>query len=97
MTSIRATNLEEALYAVESWYSWHSRDDYSNNILSVRNSYFGSLTTEIADASMSALVESLDPGLDARMKAAVDAAYNAILAIPSRFEIISGLWRLWRQ
>ena len=34
---------------------------------------------------MSALVESLDPGLDARMKAAVDAAYNAILAIPQPF------------
>ena len=27
----------KALYAVESWYSWHSIDDYSNNILSVRN------------------------------------------------------------
>ncbi len=81
----KSNKLEEALYAVESWYSWHSRDDYSNNILSVRNSYFGSLTTEIADASMSALVESLDPGLDARMKAAVDAAYNAILAIPQPF------------
>lgn len=25
---------EEALYAVESWYSWHSRDDYRNNIYS---------------------------------------------------------------
>ena len=81
----KSNKLEEALYAVESWYSWHSRDDYSNNILSVRNSYFGSLTTEIADASMSALVESRDPGLDARMKAAVDAAYNAILAIPQPF------------
>lgn len=22
----------EALYAVESWYSWHSREDYSNNM-----------------------------------------------------------------
>lgn len=31
-------NREKALYAVESWYSWHSREDYSNNILSIRNS-----------------------------------------------------------
>ena len=27
----------EALYAVESWYSWHSREDYQNNIFSIRN------------------------------------------------------------
>ena len=31
----------QALYAVESWYSWHSRDDYSNNIKSVANSLAG--------------------------------------------------------
>lgn len=29
------------LYAVESWYSFHSRDDYSNNIFSIRNTYYG--------------------------------------------------------
>ena len=28
----------KALYAVESWYSWHSRDDYKNNIVSIINS-----------------------------------------------------------
>ena len=31
----------EALYAVESWYSYHSRDDYKNNILSIANSLAG--------------------------------------------------------
>ena len=31
----------KALYAVESWYSWHSRDDYKNNILSIINSICG--------------------------------------------------------
>lgn len=31
----------EALYAVESWYSWHSRDDYTNNIKSIANAYYG--------------------------------------------------------
>ena len=34
---------KRALYAVESWYSWHSREDYANNILSIRNSFNGSL------------------------------------------------------
>ena len=28
-------NTTEALYAVESWYSWHSREDYRNNIYSI--------------------------------------------------------------
>ena len=31
----------QAVYAVESWYSWHSRDDYKNNILSIANSLAG--------------------------------------------------------
>ena len=29
------------LYKVESWFSWHSRDDYTNNIFSIRNTYYG--------------------------------------------------------
>lgn len=32
---------QKALFAVESWYSWHSRDDYKNNILSIANSLLG--------------------------------------------------------
>ena len=39
--SYKAGNTQEALYAVESWYSWHSRDDYKNNILSIANSLVG--------------------------------------------------------
>ena len=35
--------IRDSLYAVESWYSWHSRDDYTNNIYSIRNAYYGSL------------------------------------------------------
>ena len=31
----------KALFAVESWYSWHSRDDYKNNIISIANSFLG--------------------------------------------------------
>ena len=29
-----ANNVTRSLYAVESWYSWHSRDDYTNMLLS---------------------------------------------------------------
>lgn len=76
---------EEALYAVESWYSWHSRDDYSNNILSIRNSYFGSLDGNVAAPSISTLVAGMDAALDTKVKDAVTGAYNAILGIPQPF------------
>lgn len=75
----------QALYAVESWYSWHSREDYSNNILSIRNSYYGSLDGSVAPASISALTAKVNPTLDATVKQQIALAYNAILAIPDPF------------
>lgn len=76
---------EEALYAVESWYSWHSRDDYSNNILSIRNSYLGSLDASENPLSIAALVKSVNPQLDRETRDAIEAAYDAILTIPQPF------------
>ena len=32
-------DVTKALYAVESWYSWHSREDYSNNIIGLFQQY----------------------------------------------------------
>ena len=75
----------EALYAVESWYSWHSRDDYTNNILSIRNAYFGSRDGSINTNSLSKLVAKYNPELDVRVKASITAAANAIQAIPQPF------------
>lgn len=40
---------EGGLYAVESWYSWHSRDDYTNNIFSIRNAYYGRIDDNDVD------------------------------------------------
>lgn len=77
--------ITQALYAVESWYSWHSRDDYSNNIYSIRNSYFGSRNGVVNPNSLSALVASKNPDLDAQVKAAINNAYNAIKNIPQPF------------
>lgn len=76
---------KSALYAVESWYSWHSREDYSNNILSIRNSYFGSLDGNVNANSLSALIASVRPELDSDVKSAITTAYNAILSIPQPF------------
>lgn len=74
-----------ALYAVESWYSWHSREDYSNNILSIRNSYYGSLDGIVNPKSISAMIASVNPELDNKVKEAISNAYNAILNIPQPF------------
>ncbi len=76
---------EKALYSVESWYSWRSRQDYSNNILSVRNVYYGSLDGTVATHSLSALLATANASLDTKMKDAIKQAYDAILAIPDPF------------
>lgn len=75
----------KALYAVESWYSWHSRDDYTNNIWSIRNCYYGSLNGEINANSLSALVATLNVDLNSRMIAAIKNAADAIQNIPQPF------------
>lgn len=78
-------NTTEALYAVESWYSWHSRDDYTNNIWSIRNAYYGSLDGSIHANSLSALVAQTNTDLDSQVKDAIANAANAIQAIPQPF------------
>ena len=75
----------EALYAVESWYSWHSRDDYTNNIYSIRNAYYGSRNGSINNNSLSKLVAKYNSTLDAKVKAAIKDAADAIQAIPQPF------------
>lgn len=75
----------EGLYAVESWYSWHSRTDYSNNILSIRNAYYGSRNGSVAEQSLSKVVAGKDANLDKATIAAIAKAYHAILAIPQPF------------
>ncbi|MBQ7056870.1 MAG: peptidase M75 [Bacteroidaceae bacterium] len=75
----------DALYAVESWYSWHSIDDYSNNIVSIRNAYFGSRDGSPATASIATLVASKNASLDTEVRNKIRAAWNAIQSIPAPF------------
>ncbi|MDE5772950.1 MAG: peptidase M75 [Muribaculaceae bacterium] len=76
---------QSALYAVESWYSWHSREDYSNNILSIRNSYYGTLDGSVSPKSLSSLIADIDPDLDTRIRNAIQNTAYSILAIPQPF------------
>lgn len=85
-------NMREGLYAVESWYSWHSRTDYSNNILSIRNAYYGvydkstsNMTNTPATNSMYNVVAAGDSALNRRVVNAINGAITAILDIPQPF------------
>ena len=82
---MKAGQSEKALYAVESWYSWHSREDYSNNIFSIRNSYYGSLNGEVSPNSIATLVNAIDPSLDNTMRSSIAATVQSILAIAQPF------------
>lgn len=76
---------DEAVLAVESWFSWHSRDDFANNIQSVRNAYYGSLDGNVNANSISNVIRQKDVNLDIEVIASIDAAQKAILAIPQPF------------
>ena len=78
-------NTTEALYAVESWYSWHSREDYRNNIYSIRNAYYGSRNGSVNANSLSAVLAKVNPTLDAEAKEKINAAAEAIMNIPDPF------------
>ena len=75
----------EAVYAVESWYSWHSIDDYSNNIISIRNAFNGTRNNTEAAHSLAAFTKAKDAILYASVKAKIETAYNAIKGMNAPF------------
>lgn len=86
----RKGNHEEAVLAVESWYSWHSRDDYTNNIYSIRNAYFGKFFGEdenitVQPNSLAALIQQANPALHQKVVSAINLAANSIQAIHNPF------------
>lgn len=92
LTKYRAGQLKEALYAVESWFSYHSIEDYSNNIRSIRNAYYGVYNPILQDdavtphaQSMATLLASVTPSLDTQMRAKIQETIDAIEAIPAPF------------
>lgn len=75
----------QALYAVESWYSWHSRDDYTNNIWSIRNAYYGSTDGTVAEHSICKFVATHNPELNDKVINIINETAEAIQAIPQPF------------
>ena len=100
--------MTEALYAVESWYSWHSREDYSNNIVSICNAFCGVRSealisgaaidkTQVAAQSLyTVLVSNGQQELADNTLSAIKNAYDKILAIRNRSVTISTANRVWR-
>ena len=75
----------EAVYAVESWYSWHSIDDYSNNIISIRNAFNGTRNNQEATHSLANFTKSKNATLYASVKGKIEAAYNSIKGMNAPF------------
>ncbi len=80
---------ENAVLAVESWYSWHSITDYSNNILSIRNAIYGTRDGSISDNSIATYLSENNSSLYNTVVNAIDEAYSAIqgMAAPFRSHI----------
>jgi len=70
-------DVERGRLEVESWYSFNSIDDYSNNIISIQNSYMGGIEGK-RGASLSDFVKSRNSALDTKVRNAINKAYTAI-------------------
>ncbi len=70
---------------VESWYSWNSIADFTDNMRSVRNIYFGSLDGKVNANSLAAYLNKANPSLDNKVRSAIDNAINVVAAMPAPF------------
>jgi uncharacterized iron-regulated protein len=82
-TKIAAPFATGKVEEVESWYSWHSLDDYQNNIQSIKNAYLGGVSdaTRPASSLLSNYVASKNPQLDRDIKAKIEDCIAKIAAI----------------
>ena len=87
-----------ALYAVESWFSWHSREDYSNNIISIYSAIAGSRDVTVTSDQLMLEGSAVAPNsvynvlkdngyadLADETLQAIKKAHDAIMAIPAPF------------
>ena len=78
--------VEQDVTLVESQFSWNSLADFTDNIHSVRNAWLGiDLRTGEASVAFADFVAEVDPTLHARVTAEIDAALDALAAIPEPF------------
>ena len=64
---------------VESWYSWHSLDDYQNNIYSIKNAYLGGVDDNSRqETSLSAYLTKANPEVDTQIKNKIEDTLSKI-------------------
>ncbi|GHU59131.1 hypothetical protein FACS189411_15600 [Bacteroidia bacterium] len=67
---------------VESWYSWHSLDDYTNNIRSIKNAYLGGMGDDSRKSTcLSACLAKVNPQLDKDITAKIEECLTKIPAM----------------
>ncbi len=72
-TKIGTPYVDKKVEEVESWYSWHSIDDYQNNIRSIKNAYLGGMDDNSRKTiSLSAFVREQNPEFDQRIRRQLD-------------------------
>ena len=76
---------EGGVLAVESWYSWNSLNDYTDNIYSIRNAYYGSLDGTVASASLCSIMKKVNPTLNDMVVKQIQETITAINDIPHPF------------
>lgn len=70
---------------VESWYSWNSIADFTDNIRSVRNAYYGSLDGTINSNSLATYMNKVNASLDSDVRSAIDNAIKEVSSMPAPF------------
>jgi uncharacterized iron-regulated protein len=81
-TKIAAPYATGKVEEVESWYSWHSLDDYKNNIESIKNAYLGGVDNNTrTSVSLSTYVASKKAQLNNDIKTKIDECIAKITAI----------------
>lgn len=70
---------------VESWYSWNSIADFTDNIRSVRNVYYGSLDGTVNNNSMATYMNKVNATLDSNVRTAINNALKEVSAMPAPF------------
>lgn len=75
----------EAVYAVESWYSYHSIDDYTNNLYSIRNAFNGSRTSAEAAYSIASYLKKNDEALYTTIKNDISNAITKVSSMVAPF------------
>ncbi len=77
---------QQDLQLVESQFSWNSIKDFTDNVRSARNAYIGGYHNGGDGVGLDSFVASKDAALDTRLKAELQAAIDALAAIPAPFE-----------